>query len=88
MKSFEWDSEKDEFLKRTRGVGFEEVVFWIESGNLLSIEENPSGNFENQKIMIVDIKDYANVVPFVEGEDHIFLKTIFPSRQATKKYLR
>ena len=88
MKLFRWNLEKDEYLKETRGIGFEEVVFWIESGGVLSIEKNPSKGYGDQKIMVVEIRNYAYVVPFVETEDEVFLKTIFPSRKATKKYLR
>jgi uncharacterized DUF497 family protein len=88
VKIFQWNTEKDAFLRKERGVGFEEIVVCIENGYLLAIEENPSGNFSNQKIMIVNVRNYAYVVPYVEFEDEIFLKTIFPSRKATKKYLQ
>ncbi len=87
MKLFRWNLEKDEYLKETRGIGFDEVVFWIESGGVLSIEKNSSKKYPAQEIMIVEIRNYAFVVPFVETEDEVFLKTIFPSRKATKKIL-
>ena len=88
MKTFQWSTDKDQYLRENNGIGFEEIVVAIESGYLLSIEENPSSNFHNQKIMIVNVKDYAYVVPFIETETEIFLKTIFPSRKATKMYLK
>jgi uncharacterized DUF497 family protein len=84
MKYLNWNAEKNEMLKQTRGISFEEIVFLIEAGNILGIEENPGHS--NQKIFIVDIENYAVIVPFVETEKEIFLKTAFPSRKYTKKY--
>ena len=84
MKYLNWDPEKNEVLKRVRGISFEEIAYQIESGRILGIEENP-GRL-NQKIYILEIEDYAVVVPFVEKEDEIFLKTAFPSRKYTKRY--
>ena len=84
MKYLNWDREKNEMLKLKRGISFEEVALLIESGNILGIEENP--NRPNQKIYILEIQDYAFVVPFVENENEIFLKTVFPSRKYTKLY--
>ncbi len=54
----------------------------------MDIVANPGEKYKNQKIFIVSINDYAYLVPFVEGEKEIFLKTIIPSRKATKTYLR
>jgi uncharacterized DUF497 family protein len=84
MKFLNWDSEKNEILKHVRGISFEEIAYLIESGQILGIEENP-GRF-NQKIYILEIENYAVVVPFVENDDEIFLKTAFPSRKYTKRY--
>lgn len=84
MKYFNWNAEKNEILKQTRGISFEEIVFLIQSGQLLGIEENPG--YPNQKIYIVEVENYAVVVPFVETENEIFLKTAFPSRKYTKQY--
>lgn len=70
-------------------MSFEEVVFCIERGQLLDIVEHPNQErYGGQRIFIVKIKDYAYLVPFVETEREIFLKTIIPSHKATKKYLR
>ncbi|MCB9006158.1 MAG: toxin [Ardenticatenaceae bacterium] len=84
MKYFNWNAEKNEILKQMRGISFEEIVFLIQSGQLLGIEENPG--YPNQKIYIVEVENYAVVVPFVETENEIFLKTAFPSRKHTKQY--
>ena len=84
MKYFNWNAEKNEILNQTRGISFEEIVFLIQSGQLLGIEKNPG--YQNQKIYIVEVENYAVVVPFVEKENEIFLKTAFPSRKYTKQY--
>jgi len=89
VKYFSWDSEKNEKLKAERVVSFEEVIFYIEKGQILDIVENPnSEKYKGQRIFIVEIRDYAHLVPFVETEREIILKTIIPSRKATRRYLR
>lgn len=84
MKYLNWDFEKNEILKQVRGISFEEIAYLIESGQILGIEENPGRS--NQKIYILEIENYAVVVPFIENNDEIFLKTAFPSRKYTKRY--
>lgn len=88
MKTCAWNEEKNQRLKSERGVSFEEVIVHIATGNLLDIVEhlNPE-KYKRQRVFIVKIRDYAWLVPFVESENEIFLKTIIPSRKATKKYL-
>ncbi len=87
MKAFSWNTKKNKWLKLNRGIGFEDVVFLISEGNLIDIVKNPGEKYANQRIFILRFKDYIFLVPFVENEDEIFLKTIIPSRKATKKYL-
>ena len=84
MKYLNWSHEKNELLKAERGISFEEIVLLIESGHILGIEENPART--NQKIYILEIENYAFVVPFVENQNEIFLKTAFPSRKYTKRF--
>ena len=84
MKYLNWSYEKNETLKAKRGMSFEEIAYLIESGHILGIEENPGR--PNQKIYILEIESYAVIVPFVERDDEIFLKTAFPSRKYTKSY--
>jgi uncharacterized DUF497 family protein len=84
MKYLNWDQKKNEILKMKRGISFEEVALLIESGQILGIKENP--NRPGQKIYILEMNKYAFIVPFVEGENEMFLKTIFPSRKFTKLY--
>lgn len=88
MKYFAWDDAKNAKLRKERGIGFEDVVFHIERGDLLDILEhaNPS-RYPGQRIFVVQREDYVYLVPFVEDEHTVFLKTIIPSRKATKEYL-
>ena len=89
MKTFAWNNDKNALLKETREVSFEDVVFFIEKGFLLDILEHPNKDkYPDQRIFVVQIDDYAYLVPFVEDEKEVFLKTIIPSRKATKKYLQ
>jgi uncharacterized DUF497 family protein len=88
MKTFAWNEEKNARLKSARGVSFEEVVIHLAAGDILDIIEHPnSKRYGGQRIFIVKMNNYAWLVPFVESEKEIFLKTIIPSRKATKKYL-
>ena len=84
MRYLNWSAEKNEILKRERGISFEEIAFLIESGQIIGIEGNP-GHL-NQKIYVLEIENYAFIVPFVENDKEIFLKTAFPSRKYTKRY--
>ena len=88
MKYIEWDDEKNELLKRERGIGFEDVLTAINDNGLLVTIENPNKiRYPDQKIYIVAINNYAYMVPFVEDDKKRFLKTIIPSRKMTKKYI-
>ena len=81
-------AEKNEQLRRERDVSFEEVVFHIQAVDEVDVFEHPNQDrYPGQKISVVIINDYAYLVPFVESEDEIFLKTIIPSRKATKLYV-
>ena len=84
MKYLNWNLEKNEILKAKRGISFEQIAFLIESGHILGIEENPGR--PDQKIYILEIEGYAVIVPFMEKDNEIFLKTAFPSRKYTKRY--
>ena len=89
MKRYNWNTEKNEILKFERDVSFEEVVFHIEKGDELDIYQHPNQDkYPNQMVSVVAINNYAYLVPYVEeSEDEVFLKTIIPSRKATKKYI-
>lgn len=89
MKYFSWSAEKNELLREERQVSFEDVVFYIEQGFLLDILEHPNQEkYKGQKIFVLQMDDYVYLVPFLEDDHEIFLKTIIPSRKATKKYLK
>ena len=86
---FEYDLAKNSQLLKSRGVGFEEIVQAVYSGQLLDIRvHHNKQKYPNQKIMYVRILEEVYAVPFVEGKTgKIFLKTLFPSRKARKFYL-
>ena len=84
MKYLNWNPKKNELLKRERGIAFEEIAYLIESEQIIGIEENPGR--PNQKMYILEIENYAILVPFVENDKEIFLKTAFPSRKYKKRY--
>jgi len=89
MNTFRWDNNKNEKLKNDRGVCFEQVVILMERGEILDTIEHPNQNkYPGQKIAIVVIEDYVYLVPYVENNDELFLKTMIPSRKATNKYVR
>jgi uncharacterized DUF497 family protein len=88
MKPINWNSEKNIRLKSERGASFEEILAAISLGALLDVIEHPNKElYPNQRMFVVRIRGYAYLVPFVETEEEIFLKTIIPSRNATKRYL-
>ncbi len=89
MKPFRWNPEKNELLKAERGLSFERIVVAVEADGLLDIVEHPNkGKYQHQKVLIVSIDSYVHLVPFVEEVDHFFLKTVIPSRKATRDYLK
>jgi len=88
VKHYAWDPAKNEWLKRERGISFEDVVFHIEAGDEVDVLEHPNQErYPGQKISVVRIEGYAYLVPFVESESEIFLKTIIPSRKAATQYV-
>ena len=89
MKLFEWDNNKNESLKSTRNISFDEVVFYIVNDFVLDVVAHPNPDkYPNQKMFILNIDNYAYLVPFIETDESIFLKTIIPSRKATKINLK
>lgn len=88
MKPFRWNAEKNDSLRAERGISFENVVVAIESGGLLDILAHPNqAKYPKQRILVVSCDNYAYLVPFVEEEGYFFLKTVIPSRKATRDYL-
>lgn len=86
-KIFNWDADKNQLLIRERGISFERIVFEIANGQELTVLEHPNQEkYPGQKISMVQVDDYVFAVPFIETEAEIFLKTIIPSRKATRQY--
>ena len=89
MKPFRWGAQKNESLKLARGVSFERIVVAVESDGLLDIVEHPNkAKYRHQKVLVVTFDGYVYLVPIVEEADHFFLKTVIPSRKATRDYLQ
>ncbi|MFZ1323549.1 MAG: hypothetical protein WAQ57_00090 [Candidatus Saccharimonadales bacterium] len=89
MKYFDWDQLKNLKLKAERSVSFEDILTAIEEGRILANSMHPNkARYQNQRVLVVEVEDYAYLVPYVEDGEKIFLKTIIPSRRSTKKYLR
>jgi uncharacterized DUF497 family protein len=88
MKRFNWNSDKNRKLIQERGVSFEDVVFYLLQSEVLDdlVHPNPK-KYPGQRIFVLKIDEYIHLVPYVESEDEIFLKTIIPSRKATREYL-
>ena len=87
---YDWDDEKNNFLKEERNISFEEIVLYISEGNIVDILEHPNKKkYPNQKIYLVKKENYIYAVPFVKNKENnvIFLKTIFASRKYTRQYL-
>ncbi len=88
MTHFAWNTEKNAELIDKRGISFERVIYHIERDGLLDVIDHPNHTkYAYQKMFIVNVNNYAFLVPFVENDSEIFLKTVIPSRKATKKYL-
>lgn len=88
MKAFRWSPDKNDVLKQERGVSFEDIAVAVEAGGLLEIvaHQKPA-KYPRQKIMVVQAAGYAFLVPFVEEDGYFFLKTIIPSRKATRIFI-
>jgi hypothetical protein len=88
MKPFRWDHDKNALLKKDRSISFEEMVLAIEAGGLLDDLRHPNPRkYPNQSVLVVALDAYVYLVPYVEEQDYFFLKTVIPSRKATRDYL-
>ena len=87
-KNFKWNEEKNSRLKVERGISFDEIVWHIVEGNVLEVYDHPNQQkYNGQRVFVINVNNYAWLVPFVETGDEVFLKTIIPSRKVTKQYL-
>jgi hypothetical protein len=88
MKPFNWNHTKNQRLIEDRQISFEDILFCIQRGQLLDDIEHPNKvKYPNQQVFVVEVDRYAYLVPYVERDKEIFLKTIIPSRKATRQYL-
>ncbi len=88
MKPINWNAEKNQQLIEGLGISFEDVVFYLQQGVLIDDIKHPNEEkYPNQRIFLIDIEGYIHLVPYVENTKEIFLKTVIPSRKATKQYL-
>lgn len=88
VEYLEWSAEKNARLKAQRGISFEEIILCIAQGGLLDILVHPDRErYPGQRVLVVDVDNYVYLVPFVESDEGFFLKTIIPSRKATREYL-
>jgi hypothetical protein len=88
MKPFRWNHDKNEALKIERSVSFEEIVLALEADGLLDQLRHPNPEkYPNQSVLVVVLDAYVYLVPYVEESDYFFLKTVIPSRKATRDYL-
>ncbi|MCH9845843.1 MAG: BrnT family toxin [Alphaproteobacteria bacterium] len=90
-KEIEWNEEKSELLRNKygrKGVDFEECAVLIKAEKFLDVINNPSPKRPHQRMFVLEIRNYVYIVPFVETDDKVFLKTIYPSRKYTATYLR
>jgi uncharacterized DUF497 family protein len=84
---YEWEPEKNEWLKRERGISFERVIFHLAQGDVWKIADHPDQKkYPEQKLYFVIVEDYVYMVPHKKEKGCIFLKTIIPSRKATREY--
>jgi hypothetical protein len=89
MPIYSWNDDKNHWLIALRGISFPQLVALIEQGHLLDVVRHPDAHkYPNQWLFVVQIDEYVWLVPFVESTEGVFLKTAFPSRKATKQYLR
>jgi uncharacterized DUF497 family protein len=87
VKAIAWNPQKNEVLKSERGVSFEDIVFHIQAGDIVDTFDHPNQQkYPGQKIHAIAVEDYVYLVPFVDSEEEVFLKTIIPSRKATRQY--
>lgn len=88
MKRLDWNEAKNTWLKIERGIGFEDVQTAIDEGKLLNNVAHPNQKlYPGQRILVVVIENYVFLVPYVEDDEKLFLKTIYPSRKFTKSHL-
>ena len=89
MALYVWEDKKNQKLKRERNVGFEAVVTAIQEGDVVDDYPHPNRKkYAHQRLMVVIIDAYAYLVPYIDKRGTLVLKTVIPSRKATKRYIK
>lgn len=89
MSEIDWNDEKNEMLRRVRGVCFEDVLVCIQNGGVVDVVRHPNRErYPGQNIIVLNVEGYVWLVPYVKSRGVRFLKTIIPSRKATREYLK
>ena len=84
---YEWNPEKNESLKRERHISFEQIVFHLSQGDVWKTADHPDQKqYPGQKLYFVNVEGYIHIVPHVVEDEYVFLKTIIPSRKATRDF--
>jgi len=87
VKPIVWNGEKNAWLRAERGISFEDILFHMMNGDIVDTFDHPNQErYPGQQIHLIAVEDYVYLVPFVESADEVFLKTIIPSRKATRLY--
>ena len=87
METIRWDARKNGWLKRHRGVCFEQAAVCLASEQVLDVTDHPNQDrYPRQKVAVIEINGYAYLVPYERFGGEIILKTMIPSRKATQKY--
>ena len=87
IKSIKWNEEKNKILQQTRNICFEDILLAIQEKRIINIEIHPKKDlYPHQKIIILEHNKYIYIIPFIENETEIFLKTIYPDRIYYQKY--
>ncbi|MDP8218981.1 MAG: hypothetical protein P9M03_09680 [Candidatus Theseobacter exili] len=86
---YEWNPDKNEWLKKERNISFEQIVFHLSQGDIWKTADHPDQKtYSGQRIYFVIVESYIYLVPYVIENEYVFLKTIIPSRKATRDYVK
>ena len=86
---YDWNPDKNDWLKKNRNISFEQIIFHLGQGDIWRTADHPNQEkYTSQRIYFVIVENYVYLVPYIANKDFIFLKTIIPSRKATKAFLK
>ncbi len=86
---YDWNPDKNEWLKKNRNISFEQIIFHLSQGDIWMVSDHPNQEkYPKQRIYFVVVENNVYLVPHIIKKDVIFLKTVFPSRKATKAFLK